>query len=332
MKGKTLKQLEDTLPEMREFVSGRRPDAILLAEANVPPDKIPFYFGHGDKMHMLFNFLLNQYMFLALARQEATPICEGLSMLPDIPHVGEWLNFVRNHDELTLDRLNESQLQEVFQAFAPDENMRIYGRGIRRRLAPMLSSDRRHMELVYSLIFSLPGTPMIRYGDEIGMGDDLSLEERNSVRTVMQWSNTKNGGFSTAPPEKLPRPVISGGKYGYEKINVADQQRDANSFVNWMERLIGIRKQSPEFGWGKCEILETDSNHVFALACEGRGQRAIAIHNLSDQHCSVILKHEEDLKQWLEVFSDSAYAPLDSNCISLEPYGYRWFRSKVVPL
>lgn len=207
-----LEELRSLLPEMREFVSQRRGDAVLLAEANVPPDQIPVYFGDGDKMHMLFNFLLNQYMFLALARKQAAPLIEGLKLLPDSPHIGQWVNFVRHHDELTLDRLTKDKQEEIFAAFAPDENMQIYGHGIRRRLPPMLGGDRRRLELVYSLLFSLPGTPLLRYGEEIGMGDDLSLEGRTSVRTPMQWSSEPNGGFSTAQQDALPQPVISQGE------------------------------------------------------------------------------------------------------------------------
>jgi len=329
MEGATLESLQNILPEMREFVSNHQSDAILLAEANVPPDKVSLYFGEGKKMNMLFSFLLNQYMFLALAREQADTLVKGVEVLPEIPHVGQWLNFVRHHDELTLDRLNQSEQQEVFQAFAPQENMQIYGDGIRRRLAPMLCGDRRHMELVYSLLLTLPGTPMIRYGDEIGMGDDLSLEERNSVRTPMQWSKEKNGGFSSAPLDQLARPVISDGEYGYEQVNVISQQRDPGSFLNWMERAIRTRKQCLEFGWGNWQTLETDVSSVFAHSCKSKGNTVIAIHNLSDQPCTVTLKsYSGDLKQWSEVFGDRQYEPFNASlpCFDLEAYGYRWFQ------
>jgi maltose alpha-D-glucosyltransferase/alpha-amylase len=319
--------LQSFLGEMREFLSSRRGDAVLLAEANVEPDKIPVYFGKGDRMHMLFNFLLNQYMFLALARKEAASLRDGLKTLPAIPPICQWLNFVRHHDELTLDRISKSEREEIFQAFAPDESMQIYGRGIRRRLAPMMEGDRRRIEFTYSLLFSLPGTPMLRYGDEIGMGDDLSLQGRNSVRTPMQWTDGPNGGFSTAPQDALARPTISEGEYGYKRVNVASQQRDPSSLINWMERLIRIRKQCPEFGYGQWQILETEEPCIFAHCCEWQGKAVIALHNLFDKECTATLNLQEYVHLF-DLFGDRQYEALDgdSRSISLAPYGYRWFR------
>lgn len=327
IKGAEREDLQGFLSEMREFVSSRRGDAVLLAEANVPPEQISVYFDKGDKMHMLFNFLLNQCMFLALARRESHPLRDGLKSLPDLPGICQWLNFVRHHDELALDRLNKSQQEEIFQAFAPDENMRIYGHGIRRRLPPMMNGDRRQIELVYSLMFSLPGTPLLRYGEEIGMGDDLSLEGRTSVRTPMQWSNAPNGGFSTAPPDALVRPVIAQGKYGYQRVNVATEQRDPNSLINWMERLIRTRKQCPELGVGSWQLLETDDLCVFAHCCEWQDKAVIALHNLADRACTVTLKLQDD-KHLIDVFGDRQYELLsdESRSIPLEAFGYRWFR------
>ncbi|PLZ99828.1 trehalose synthase [Fischerella thermalis CCMEE 5268] len=321
--------LESFLREMREFLMSRRGDAVLLAEANVPPEKIPVYFGNGDRCQMLFNFLLNQHIFLALARKDSQTLREGLKILPDIPQIGQWLNFVRHHDELTLDGLSKSEQEEIFQAFAPEKNMQIFGHGIRRRLPPMLGGDRRRIELAYSLLFSLPGTPLLRYGEEIGMGDDLSLPGRDSVRTVMQWSNAHNGGFSTASPDALAQPVIKEGEYGYQRVNVATQQRDRDSLINWMERVIGIRKQCPQFGWGKWQILETDSECVFAHCCDWEGKAAIAVHNLSDKPCKARLQVQE-YKYLFDLFSDSEYEPLngdgDLSSIPLEAYGYRWLQ------
>ncbi|MFB2769989.1 alpha-amylase family protein [Pelatocladus sp. BLCC-F211] len=319
--------LQTFLKDMRKFITSRRGDAVLFAEANVSSEKIPVYFGSGDRCQMLFNFLLNQYMFLALARKDSQALREGLKSLPDIPGIGQWLNFVRHHDELTLDQISDSQREEIFQAFAPEKNMQIFGKGVRRRLPPMLGGERRRIELTYSLLFSLPGTPLLRYGEEIGMGEDLSLEGRNSVRTVMQWSNTPNGGFSTAASDALTRPVIKEGEYGYESINVADQQRDPNSLINWMERIIRIRKQCPEFGSGKWQILETDEPCVFAHCCEWEGKKAIALHNLGDRSCTVTLKSDE-YSHLIDIFGDSQYEPLDNHSpsIPIEAYGYRWFR------
>jgi len=324
--GADQENLQNFLSEMREFVSSRRGDAVLLAEANVPPEQISVYFGKGDKMHMLFNFLLNQYMFLALAQRESHSLRDGLKTLPDLPGICQWLNFVRHHDELALDRLSQSQQEEIFQAFAPDKNMQIYGHGIRRRLPPIMNSERRRIELTYSLMFSLPGTPLLRYGEEIGMGEDLSLPGRDSVRTPMQWSNAPNGGFSTAPPDALVRPVIAG-EYGYQQINVATEQRDPNSLINWMERLIRTRKQCPEFGVGSWQILETDEPCVFAHCCKWEDKAVIALHNLADRACRVTLKSQDD-KHLIDVFGDRQYELLsdESHSIPLEAYGYRWFR------
>ncbi|MFQ4145471.1 alpha-amylase family protein [Chlorogloeopsis sp. ULAP02] len=319
--------LENFLSEMREFVSSRHGDAVLLGEANVEPDKLCTYFGDGDRMQMLFNFWLNQYMFLALARQETKPLCDALKSLPSIPHTAQWVNFVRHHDELSLSELTPAERQEVFAAFAPQENMQIYGRGIRRRLPPLLGGDRRRIELTYSLLFSLPGTPLVRYGEEIGMGDDLSLPGRSSVRTPMQWSNEENGGFSTAPTSALPHPVISQGEYGYEDVNVATQQRQPDSLINWMERVIRIRKQCPELGRGQWHILETDEPSVFAHCCEWNGNAVIAVHNLADKVCNVRLKSPQ-YQHLIDLFCNCQYEPLDGDVhsIPLSAYGYRWFR------
>lgn len=327
IEGAKREDLHSFLEEMREFVSSRRGDAVLLAEANVSSEQIPIYFGNGEKMHLLFNFLLNQYLFLALARQESAPLKEGLKSLPNIPSIGQWLNFVRHHDELALNYLKQSQQEEIFQTFAPDEKMKIFGHGIRRRLAPMLENDRRRLELTYSLLFSLPGTPLLRYGDEIGMGDDLSLEGRTSVRTVMQWSDAPNGGFSEAPQDILVRPVIQEGEYGYKQVNVAAQQRDRDSLINWMERAIRIRKQCPELGYGKWQILETDESSVFAHCCEWEDKTVIVLHNLADKSCMVTLKSNE-FGHLIDVFGDRNYETLDEKSLSvpLEAYGYRWFR------
>ncbi|MBD2307414.1 alpha-glucosidase C-terminal domain-containing protein [Chroococcidiopsis sp. FACHB-1243] len=319
--------LEEFLIDMRAFLVSRRADAVLLAEANVDADQIPVYFGNGDKMQLLFSFLLNQHMFLALARQDAATLIDGLKTLPDAHRSCQWLNFVRHHDELTLDRLNESEIQEIFQAFAPEENMQMWGRGIRRRLPPMFGGDRQRVELVYSLLLTLPGTPMLRYGEEIGMGDDLSLEGRGSVRTVMQWSSRVNGGFSSAPADKLARPAIATGEYGYQKLNVTSQQRDPNSILSWMERAIRTRKQYPEFGSGKWEIIATEEPSVFAHSSQHNGNTVIAVHNLSAQSCTISLKSAE-YPHLLDVFSDRPYEQMDCNsqAIEVSGYGYRWFQ------
>src|SRR3954470_11150696 len=190
------------------------------------------YFGRdADRMHMMFNFHVNQHMFHALASADTRPLAKALKATKPRPATAQWGLFLRNHDELDLGRLTDAQRQAVFKAFGPDKNMQLYDRGIRRRLAPMLSGDRRRLELAYSLMFTLPGTPVIRYGDELGMGDDLSLPERNCARTPMQWSTEPLAGFTRADKGILP--VIEHGPYGFHKVNAADQRRDAESLLNW---------------------------------------------------------------------------------------------------
>ncbi len=315
------------LREFRQFLSWRRSGAIILAEANVPADEVLHFFGPGTEIRMLFNFLVNQYLFLALARQDPAPLRKILEKLPALPDTGQWANFLRNHDELDLGRLKESERKEVYAAFAPEVDMRIYNRGIRRRLAPMFDGDIRRQQLAYSLIFSLPGTPVLRYGDEIGMGEDLALPERLSVRTPMQWSDKEDAGFSTAPPEKLIRPVVTG-DFGPEHINVASQQRDAGSFLNWMERLIRVRKQSPEIGWGTLKILKAGHPSVFAHRCEWKNGAIIALHNLAEEPATVSLElNEKEGEHLVVLLGEDAQEEIDrTKKIELPGYGCRWFR------
>ncbi|MCW5978856.1 MAG: trehalose synthase [Bryobacteraceae bacterium] len=275
------------LSEMRQFLSWHLGDAVLMAEANLPPEEVPHYFHEGNRIHVVFNFWVNQHMFLALAREDGTPIRKAFDELPGIPSHCQWANFLRTHDELDLGRLSDAEREEVFQAFGPEKNMRLYDRGIRRRLAPMLNNDRKRLELAHSLILTLPGTPVLRYGDEIGMGDDLSLKERESVRTPMQWSNTRNSGFSWAPEDKLVIPVIKTGEYSYKRVNVATQQRDPDSLVSWLERAMRLRRRCPEFGSGRWQWLETGEPAALAHCCQGEGSAVFAIHNLSSRELTV---------------------------------------------
>jgi maltose alpha-D-glucosyltransferase/alpha-amylase len=314
------------LREFRDFLSWRRGDAILLAEANISRDKVSQYFGDDARLHMLFAFLVNQYLFLALARQEAAPLAQGLHMPPIPPTTGQWANFLRNHDELDLGRLPEAERRKVFQEFGPEPRMQLYDRGLRRRLPPMLGGDRRRIEMAYSLMFSLPGTPVLRYGEEIGMGEDLSLPERESVRTAMQWSDEPNAGFSPVPAGRLGRTVVSGGDFGYERVNVAAQQRDPKSLLHWMERLIRARKQCREIGWGSWEVLETGDPAVFALRSTWQEGSVVTVHNLAGREAAVRLSLNGHLPLY-ELLGDRPYGVIDSSQeITLEPYGYRWFR------
>lgn len=243
--GTAIKRPAAFLKNLRKSATKKSNATILLAEADVEPDDLAFYYGKGDRFNMLFNFLLDNFLFLALAREEAEPIT-GYLQRPMPPDNCQWANFLRNLDELDLERLNEEERQDVFTRFAPDEDMRIFNRGIRRRMAPMLNGNRKHLEMAYSLLFTMPGSPLLVYGDELGMGDNLDLPGRTSVRTPMQWTDDKSGGFSTAPADKLFRQPITKGPFGVKKINVEAQRHETDSLLNWMKRLIMMRKNCPE--------------------------------------------------------------------------------------
>lgn len=317
------------LREMRDFLSWRRGDAIILAEANVVMENVPKYFGDGDRLQMLFNFMVNQHLLLAIAREDATPLKQGLTAPPPIPEIGQWANFIKNHDEWTLDKLSDAEQDEILTKLGQNKDeVWIFNRGIRRRLPPLVKNDPRRIRLVYSLLFTLPGTPVLFYGEEIGMGDNLALEERSSIRTPMQWSGEPNAGFSPAPASQLVRPVIQDDTYGYEQLNVIKQRRDPDSLLNWMERAIRMRKECPEFGWGDWSILETDHPAVLAHRCQWNDRTVIAVHNFSKDACTITLKLEEDASQLIDLLQDQPYEPIaqDTCEIQLDGYGYRWLR------
>jgi maltose alpha-D-glucosyltransferase/alpha-amylase len=315
------------LRQFRQFVSWRRGDFVLLGEANVEPDQVPKYFGPGG-MHMLFNFLVNQHVWVALARGEAHRIVDALDRTAGIPQTDQWANFLRNHDEIDLGRLSEGDRQQVFDAFGPTPRMQLYDRGIRRRLAQMLGGDRRRLEMAFSLLFTLPGSPVILYGDEIGMGDDLALPEREPVRTPMQWSADRNGGFSSAPRAKLWRPIISRGPFDFRKVNVADQRRDPGSLLNWMVRLLSTRRECPEIGLGSWQVIDSASDPVLAVRFEASSGVVVAVHNLSErsERVKLGLKRQE-ADRLVELFADEQARHVRAAArFELPPFGYRWFR------
>jgi len=318
------------LDRMRDFASWRRAEAMLLAEANITMDQVDEYFGPtGDRLHMIFNFMLNQNVFLALSRKDAEPIRRVMAQTPAIPPKSQWASFLRNHDELDLGRLSDRERGEVFAAFGPAPEMQAYERGIRRRLAPMLDGDERRLKQAFSLMFALPGTPVLWYGDEIGMGEDLFLPERNSVRTPMQWADEPNAGFSTGPTERLVRPVVSGGAFDYRRVNVAAQRDLDGALISTVQRLVRTRRACPEVGWGGCEILETEETGVLALRYDWQGETVLILHNLSDKEAEVKVPLEGigRLRPLLCDQDDRAMRDA-SDPISLNPYGYRWFRAQ----
>ena len=313
------------LREFREFLQWRRGDAIILAEANVMPKLNLSYFGEdGDRLEMMFNFWVNQRTFYALATGDARPLARALDQTRDRPETAQWAHFLRNHDELDLGRLTDDQREKVFEALGPDKDMQLYDRGIRRRLAPMLKGDRRRLECAYSLMFTLPGTPVLRYGDELGMGDDLSLPERNCARTPMQWSTEPHAGFTRADKPVLP--VIDDGPYGFRQVNAADQRRDPSSMLNWTERLIRMRKEVPELGWGEFEVIDVKNPGVLVMHYEWRNNSVVTVHNLLDENLEITLPFPQKLTSLF----DTAHSEPDKrhrHHIILEPYGYRWYRA-----
>ena len=318
----------DILRFLREFLQWRQGDAIILAEANVLPEADLEYFGSaGDRMHMMFNFQVNKNLFYALATSDAEPLVNALKMSRERPATAQWGIFLRNHDELDLGRLTKKQRRVIFEAFGPEPGMQLYHRGIRRRLAPMLESDRRRIELAYSLMFTLPGTPVVYCGDELGMGDDLLLLERKSVRTPMQWSTEPNGGFSKS--EKPILPVITGGPFGYEHVNAAQQHRDPNSLLNWIERIIKMRKEVPEVGWGDFEIIQTHDRSVLAIRYDWRNNSVLFVHNLGSKprEVSISAAVAGDAGLLLVNLLSEDHSRADAggkHCLLMEAYGYRW--------
>ena len=329
-KGANVEKEQDfwLLHEMRDFLQWRTGDAVLLAEANVPPEESLQYFGDdGDRLQMMLNFPVNQRLWYALATGDIEPLKWAIKETHKVPAHAQYVQFLRSHDECDLGRLTEEQRAAVFSACGPKKNMQLYDRGIRRRLAPMLNGDRRRMELALSLLFTLPGTPMMQYGDEIGIWDDLSLPERECARTAMQWSGAEYGGFSRAAKPVVP--IIDDKEHGYEAINVTSQQRDTKSLLNFTERRIRARKQLPEIGWGECTVLSVESPSVLVLRYEYRGVAFVAIHNFADKaqtvHFDVRTERSGEL---CDVF-DSNHSCADASGqhrVRMQPYGHRWFR------
>jgi maltose alpha-D-glucosyltransferase / alpha-amylase len=320
----------DMLRSLREFLQWREGAAIILAEANILPESDMEYFGEdGDRMHMMFNFQVNQNLFYALAAADCRPLLQALKATKPRPATAQWGLFLRNHDELDLGRLTEQERQRVFECFGPEKDMQLYDRGIRRRLAPMLNGDRRRLELAYSLMFTLPGTPVVRYGDEIGMGDDLKLPERNCARTPMQWSTEPHAGFTKSDKPILP--AISEGPYGYEHVNVAEQRRDPNSLLNWTERIIRMRKEVPEIGWGDFELLSTGDPAILAIRYDWRNNSVLFVHNLDaiprEVAFSTGLRGKEGHLLVNLLTEEHSRAGEDGkHHLLLEAYGYRWYR------
>ncbi|HEY6264149.1 MAG TPA: maltose alpha-D-glucosyltransferase [Candidatus Acidoferrum sp.] len=314
--------------ELRKRLDLAYPGTMLLAEANQWPADVRAYFGDGDEFHAAFHFPLMPRMFMAVKLEDRKPIIEILEQTPEIPDSCQWFIFLRNHDELTLEMVTDVERDYMYDEYAMDKTMRIH-RGIRRRLAPMMNNDRRRIELLNGLLMSMPGTPIVYYGDEIGMGDNIYLGDRNGVRTPMQWNSASNAGFSLADPERLYAPVISNAVYGYRAVNVDAQERSEHSLLRWMKSLIQVRNAFRVFSRGTIQFLNPSNHRVLAYMRQFGEETVLVVNNLSSSAQAV----ELDVQRYkgcvpIEMFGRSLF-PRFGNLpylLTLGPYQFYWFQ------
>jgi maltose alpha-D-glucosyltransferase / alpha-amylase len=328
-----LDETHQVIKNIRAALDARYPDRMLLGEANQWPADVRPYFGDGDECHMAFHFPLMPRMFMGIRQEDRHPITEILRQTPDIPDNCQWAMFLRNHDELTLEMVTDEERDYMYQAYAADPQMRI-NVGIRRRLAPLLENSRRRIELLHALLFSMPGTPVIYYGDEIGMGDNIYLGDRNGVRTPMQWTGDRNAGFSRADPARLYAPPIMDPVYGYQGLNVEAQERAPFSLLNWMKRMIGLRKQSKVFGRGTLDFLPAQNRKVLAYVRRYDGETVICLANLA----RTVQPVELDLSRFkgtipVEMLGLTEFPRIGDlpYFLTLGPYAFYWFRLEEAP-
>ncbi len=325
------------LKELRHWLDESYAGRILLAEANQWPRDVRAYFGNGDEFHMAFHFPVMPRLFMALAQADSAPIVNILRATPPIPENCQWCTFLRNHDELTLEMVTPQERDYMWRVYAPEPRMRL-NLGIRRRLAPLLDGDRRKIELLNSLLFTLPGAPILYYGDEIGMGDNIWLDDRDGVRTPMQWDAGPNAGFSTAPPQALYSPPIDDERFGYLHVNVAAQRADPHSLWHSIRKMIAVRKLHPAFASSACDFLPLENAAVLALVRPDAHETIVALHNLSPfaQGLHIDLSqirtgaslapgmHLNDLLQGGGLPGDMGSGSL----VTLQPYEYRWLSAE----
>ena len=322
-----LPETHQVLKRIREELDAHYDDKMLLAEANQWPEDTHLYFGDGDECHMSFHFPLMPRMYLALAQEDRAPITDILRQTPEIPERCQWAVFLRNHDELTLEMVTDHERHFLWNTYASDRRMRI-NLGIRRRLAPLMENDRRKIELMNSLLFSMPGTPVVYYGDEIGMGDNIYLGDRDGVRTPMQWSPDRNAGFSRANPQELYLPTIMDPVYGFETVNVEAQTRSSSSLLNWMKRLISVRRAHQTFGRGTLEFIYPGNRKIFAYIRAHQGEVILCVVNLA-RHAQPV---ELDLAAYagrvpVELLGRTPFPPIGElpYLLTLPAYGFYWF-------
>ena len=323
-----LPETHAVLKEFRRRLDEQFPGRMLLAEANQWPADLRPYFADGDEFHMAFHFPLMPRMFMGVKLEDRKPITEILQQTPDIPPSCQWCLFLRNHDELTLEMVTDVERDYMYDVYAANKTMRL-NMGIRRRLAPLLDNDRRRIELMNGMLMSLPGTPIIYYGDEIGMGDNVNLGDRNGVRTPMQWNGGWNGGFSAADPEALYAPLILNPVYGYSAINVLSQTRTQHSLLSWMRQLIAVRRSARVFGNGSMEFLYPANHRILAYVRRWENETVLAVNNLSSAAQAV----ELDLRRFkgnilIEMFGKNIFPRVGElpYLLTLGPYQFYWFR------
>ncbi|MBE9020727.1 maltose alpha-D-glucosyltransferase, partial [Chroococcidiopsidales cyanobacterium LEGE 13417] len=334
--GTNCENLDEThvfLKQLRQRVDAKFPNRMLLAEANQWPEDAAEYYGNGDECHMNFHFPLMPRLFMSLRMEDSFPIFDILQQTPTIPDNCQWALFLRNHDELTLEMVTDEDRDYMYRVYARDPAMRL-NLGIRRRLAPLLGNDRRQIELLNSLLLSLPGTPVLYYGDEIGMGDNVYIGDRNGVRTPMQWSSDRNAGFSRANPQKLYSPVIIDSEYHYAAINVEAQRANTNSLWYWMKRLIATRKRFQAFGRGSFELLHPENRKVLTFTRTYQGEHILVVANLS----RFVQTVELDLSAFkgttpVEIFGRTEFPAIDDRpyFLSISPYTFYWFSLSAKP-
>ena len=326
-----LPETHDFLKEMRQFVDARYPGTLLLAEANQwPADLLP-YFGQGDEFHMAFNFPLMPRLFMAIRREDQRPIIDIVNQMPEIPATCQWALFLRNHDELTLEMVTDEERDYMYTEYARDPRMRL-NLGIRRRLAPLMENGRRQIELLHSLLFTLPGSPVLYYGDEIGMGDNIHLGDRRGVRTPMQWTGDRNAGFSMANPSALYQPVILDPIYHYQAVNVEAQLASRTSWLNWVKRLIKVRREHKVFSRGTLEFIPCHNRRVVAYVRAYQDQAALVVNNLSRFPQPVELDLSRSIGMALTEIGGNIPFPAIGELpylITLGPHGFYWFRLEV---
>ena len=323
-----LPRTHEYLKRVREEVDASYPDRVLLAEANQWPEDVVEYFGEGDECHMAFQFPIMPRMFMSLRREDATPMYEILERTPSLPDNCQWGLFLRNHDELTLEMVTDDERDYMYAEYAKDPRMKL-NLGIRRRLAPLLDNGRDEIELMHAILFSLPGSPVLYYGDEIGMGDNVFLGDRDGVRTPMHWTGDRNGGFSTADFAQLYLPPLMDPVYGYAAVNVEAQLRTPTSLLRWLHRFVELRKQHPVFGLGTYEPLEPSNPRIFAHVRRWEEEIVLCVHNLARtaQAAELDLAKFDGLVPE-EMFGQTRFPPIGElpYLLTFGARGFYWFR------